>query len=343
MIQQADSTALGHAGEAGIGDEATLSAKQHHQLTPREVASWLPKNATPAQLDSAIQLHIKVSEIHWSQIPDTLHLPGHPRGKSVRDIELPTYYKESFFMKDSLFHPELSAGRPGISGDPIPYAITNDNFFTSLLLGCFILALVAFSQSRSFIFRQAKNFFFVLHDNVTQISETANEIRFQVFLVLQTYLLLAFFLFFYSNTYVGETFMLSPYPVIAIYTGIGFAYFLLKMFLYWFTGWVFFDKKKNRQWLKSFLFIASMEGVALFPVVALQAFFGLSMQAAVIYAIILFVFVKILTFYKIYIIFFRKEGYFLQNILYFCALEMIPMLALWGVIVATNSYLKINF
>ncbi|PTL33833.1 DUF4271 domain-containing protein [Prevotella sp. oral taxon 376] len=343
MIQQADSTTLGHTGEAGLGKEVPRPVKHRRQPTPREVVGWLPENATPAQMDSAIQLHVKPSEIHWSQMPDTLHLPGHPRSKSVRDIGLPTYYKESFFMKDSLFHPELPGGRLGVSGDPIPYAIANDNFFASLLIGCFVLALVAFSQSRKFISRQAKNFFFVPHEHVTQIPETANEIRFQVFLVLQTYLLLALFFFFYSNAYVGEAFMLAPYPVIAIYTGIGFAYFLLKVFLYWFTGWVFFDRRNNVQWLKSFLFIVSMEGVALFPIVVLQAFFGVSMQTTVVYAIVLLVFVKMLTFYKTYIIFFRKKSSFLQNILYFCALEIIPMLALWGVVITINSYLKINF
>lgn len=343
MIQQADSIFSGHTGEAGLGKEVARPARQRHQPTPCEVVSWLPKNATPAQMDSAIQLHVKPSEIHWSQMPDTLHLPGHPRGKSVRDMELPTYYKESFFMKDSLFHPELPGGRLGVSGDPIPYAIANDNFFTGLLIGCFVLALVAFSQSRKFISRQAKNFFFVPHEHVTQIPETANEIRFQIFLVLQTYLLLALFFFFYSNAYVGEAFMLAPYPVIAIYTGVGFSYFLLKVFLYWFTGWVFFDRRNNELWLKSFLFIVSMEGVALFPVVVLQAFFGMPMQTAVIYAIVLLVFVKMLTFYKTYIIFFRKKGSFLQNILYFCALEIIPMLALGGVMITINGYLKINF
>ena len=343
MIQQADSTTLGHTGEAGLGKEVPRPVKHRRQPTPREVVGWLPENATPAQMDSAIQLHVKPSEIHWSQMPDTLHLPGHPRSKSVRDIGLPTYYKESCFKKYSLFQPELPGGRLGVYGDPIPYAIANDNFFASLLIGCFVLALVAFSQSRKFISRQAKNFFFVPHEHVTQIPETANEIRFQVFLVLQTYLLLALFFFFYSNAYVGEAFMLAPYPVIAIYTGIGFAYFLLKVFLYWFTGWVFFDRRNNVQWLKSFLFIVSMEGVALFPIVVLQAFFGVSMQTTVVYAIVLLVFVKMLTFYKTYIIFFRKKSSFLQNILYFCALEIIPMLALWGVVITINSYLKINF
>jgi hypothetical protein len=52
---------------------------------------------------------------------------GHPAGKSFRDVSLPQYYRESFFSKDSLFHPELRGGRMGVSGDPVPYSVSGDN------------------------------------------------------------------------------------------------------------------------------------------------------------------------------------------------------------------------
>ena len=58
----------------GDSGQVTVAPKPH-ELTPKEVLSWLPADATPAQQDSAIQRHIKISEIHWSEQPDTLHLP----------------------------------------------------------------------------------------------------------------------------------------------------------------------------------------------------------------------------------------------------------------------------
>lgn len=339
MKQQADSIAQNATALAS----GMQTARKIHQPTPREVIGWLPKNATPEQMDSAVQLHIKPSEIQWSTRPDTLHLPGHSVGKSFRDVSLPQYYKESFFSKDSLFHPELPGGRLGVAGDPVPYTISGDNFFTSLLLGCFILSMVACSQSRRFIARQAKNFFFVLHDNYTTITETSNEIRFQLFLVLQTCLLLAFGFFFYTRAYIGGTFILEPYQIIGVYSGVIAIYIALKFLAYWFVDWLFFDKKKNEQWLKSLLFIISTEGIALFPMVVLQAYFNLSMQSAIIYTLVIIISIKILTFYKTYIIFFHQKGSFLQNILYFCTLEMVPLLFTWGVLVTNNSYLEINF
>ena len=64
---------------------------------------------------------------------------------------------------------------------------------------------------------------------------------------------------------------------------------------------------------------------------------------SVIYTIIVLVLVKILSFYKSYLIFFKRNGLFLQIILYFCALEVVPLSALWGGLVLISHYLKINF
>lgn len=95
--------------------------------------------------------------------------------------------------------------------------------------------------------------------------------------------------------------------------------------------------------MKAYLFLFSCEGVLLFPVVMLLTYFNLSLDAAIIYALIVVGLVKILSFYKSYIIFFRGNGSFLQIFLYFCALEVVPLFALSGGLVLISHYLKINF
>lgn len=317
---------------------------QSGQLTPKMVLSWLPKDATPAQQDSAIQHHIKPAEIHWSSQPDTLHLPGYPKPvKFGEDIHFLHKYSESFFAKDSLYHPELPWGRQGVAGTPIPYTIASDNFFVSILLGCFILIVMAFSQSRSFILRQAKNFFYVVKGSTTTITETSTEIRFQMVSVLQTALMLALSYFFYTRTHIGETFMVDTYQVIAIYLGVFVAYFAIKSILYAAVNWVFFDKKKNGQWQKSFLFVSAMEGVVLFPMIMLQTFFELPLQTTPYFTLFVVILARLLALFKAHIVFFKDRQFYLQIILYFCGLELIPLLALWGVLATINSYLKIIF
>ena len=212
MMQQADSVII----EAPEAEMAQEPLKYKKELTPKEVLKWLPKNATPAQQDSMIQAHIKPSEIHWSNMPDTLHLPGHQPGKSFLDVSLPQYYRESFFSKDSLFHPELKGGRLGVAGDPIPYTVAGDDFVTALLLFCFLIASIAFTKSRQFIIRQAKTFFRTPSYGTTVITETSSELRFQFFLCLQTCLLIAIGFFLYSRASVGDTFTIDQYQVISI-------------------------------------------------------------------------------------------------------------------------------
>lgn len=94
--------------------------------------------------------------------------------------------------------------------------------------------------------------------------------------------------------------------------------------------------------MKAYLFLVSCEGVLLFPAIMLMTYFGFSIQAAVIYTLIVVGIIKILSFYKCFIIFF-EERRFLQIILYFCALEVVPLFALSGGLVLISHYLKINF
>lgn len=339
MTQQADSITM-EAPEAEVAQEPL---KHTGELTPQQVLKWLPKDATPAQQDSMVRAHIKPSPIHWSEMPDTLHLPGHKPGKSFRDVSLPQYYRESFFAKDSLFHPELKGGRQGVAGDPIPYTVAGDDFITILLVFCFLIACVAYAKSRLFIIRQAKTFFRTPRFGTTEITETSGELRFQMFLGLQTCLLIAIGYFIYSRASISDTFTIDQYQVISIYAGCVAAYFLVKAFLYSLLGWVFFDRKKNEQWMKSYLFLVSCEGVVLFPAIMLMTYFDFSLQAAVVYTLIVVGIAKILSFYKSFIIFFKRKGTFLQIILYFCALEVVPLFALWGGLVLISHYLKINF
>lgn len=341
IFQQADSTAA--AGAAVRQDTAHAGQPAGRVPKPYEVLQKLPPGATPAQQDSAIQAAFHVENTHLSTRPDTLSLPGQDKWISPRDVNLPQYYRETFFSKDSLFYSE-TGGRYGVAGDPVPYTIHGDNTLTALLIGCFIVAMVAFANSRRFFMRQAKYFFREPNSNTTEMTETSAEVRFQFFFVLQACLLLATVSFIYTLECVADTFILSSqYQLVGIFFGIFAAYFLVKLIASWAVNNVFFGRKKSVRWLKSQLFATSVEGIALFPVVLLQAYFDLSIQKAVIYVIFVIVVSKIMLLYKSFVMFFRHKNFFLQIILYFCALEIMPLLSLGGILVKVVDYLKINF
>lgn len=341
MIQPADSLSV--ATTDNVQPVSTPSGGGGW-LTPARVLSWLPRNATPAQQDSAIQAHFKPSEIHWSTRPDTLHLPGHDKGRNMLDVQLPQYYREGFFSNDTLFHPELPGGRYGVAGDPVPYNVRGDNVITLLLLALFVFSVIAFSNSRMFIVRQTRSFFYSHKTDSMEVTETAVELRFQFVLAFMTCLLYSLFFYFHTIAKVGSAFVLpSEYYLIFVFLALFIVYFLLKTVAYSAVNNVFFDRRRNKEWLQTLLFITAMEGVLLFPAVMLQTYFELSLENVETYFIIVLIIVKILTFYKCFVIFFRGKVLYVQIFLYFCALEIVPMLALWGAHDMIVSILKINF
>ena len=336
-----------HVEEILLGEDGLpLHAQpaRHHQPTPAQVLSWLPPGATPEQQDSAIQANIKPSPITWSQQPDTLHLPGHSKGRSWRDVSMPKYYRESYFTGKPWFHPDLFGGRLGVAGDPVPYSIARDNVITLLLLACFVLAMVAYAKSSRFILRQAKDFFRPPRgEKMTAITETSGELRFQFFLVLQSCLLFALIYFFYVQISVADTFVIDQYQVIGVFALIVLAYMAVKGMVYSLVGWVFFDRRQSEAWMKSYLFMLAMEGVCIFPLVMLQAYFEMPVEATLACTAAELTLFKLLALYKSYIIFFRHKGLSLQIFLYFCTLELLPLAALIGALALTADCLKVDY
>ena len=315
-----------------------------HPLTPYQVLRMLPKDATPAQQDSAIQAWFIPGAIAYSQQPDTLHLPGHEPAVDLRIVSLPQYYRENYFSGDSLYHPEVVGGRFGVAGDPVPYTIRGDNMFTSLLLICFAIFIVSLSKARYIIGRQLRHFFYLPHGIDDEVTETGGELRFQLFLALLACLLMAITTYQYAIDFVAQTFVLpNDFLLVMIFLAVFVAYFVLKGGLYSLVNTVFFGNGPNRQWLKTLLFIMATEGVLLFPIVLLVVYFDLPLEKAAYYYGFVFLFTKILAFYKAWSIFFWQNGLFLQIFLYFCALEIVPLLVLAGSLGILMEQLKITF
>ncbi len=310
--------------------------------TPYQVLRLLPKDATPAQQDSAIQAWFEPQEIRYSERPDTLHLPGHDVPRNLMAVDIPQYYRENFFSKDSLYHPELDGGRYGVAGDPVPYTIKNDDMLTGLLLLSFLLIVITFAHSSSFLIKQFKDFF--RNPRGEDNTETGTEIKVQLVFVLLTCIMCSLLYFFYAKTWIADTYILSSeYTLLAIFGIVMTAYFYLKFALYSFVNKIFFDRRMDKKILTTNLFIVSLEGVALFPIVLLLSYFSISPQNAALYCILVVVFVKILTFYKTNTIFFKQNADVLQIILYFCALEIVPLSILWGGLAFIANILKVNF
>ncbi|MBO4849386.1 MAG: DUF4271 domain-containing protein [Prevotella sp.] len=232
----------------------------------------------------------------------------------------------------------------GMSADPAPYFIGTDNLVTALMMVGLFAGIVAIALSWKFIARQVKNFFYLENERTTPVPDTNGELGGQGLLVAGATILLAVVLYCYIVEGRGSGWwMLSRHGILGVCIMSVAAYFLFKAMAYQFVNWVFFDVKKIEQWNKSMLFLTAMEGVAMTPFVMLMLYGGLSLQTTLLALAIVAILVKILTFYKCYLIFFKRMGAFLQIILYFCALELTPLVVLVGLMETFNNNLEINF
>ena len=273
---------------------------------------------------------------------DSAEAAGHAR----YDVggELSRVMKQNFFTsKDSTMRTDLPYHSYGVAGDPVPYTVRGDNAITILLILCFIFFVVSVAHSKQFITKQIKSFFFVSHSSDSN-TETGGELRFQVFLAVVDGLVLAIGSYLLATRAMTSEFMFqTDLTLIAHFFAAFIAFFGLRWLIGTVVNLVFFDVKKNLQWIKAQLLLTACEGVLLFPMLLLQVYFDFSAQNAIYYFGFVLVLNKILTFYKCWLIFFRQNGLFLQNILYFCALEIAPLLAFGGAWLALIDFLKINF
>jgi hypothetical protein len=258
--------------------------------------------------------------------------------------KMPEYNRQSFFAKDTLIYKENQSGRFGIAGDPVPYSVRTDNVLTPLLIfGILMLMYSVRRSSRLFAF-QLRNFFHTVRTDSSIQRETAAEKRYLLYMDVYTAVILGLMFFFYSKAYIAETYVTySEYSLMAIFVGIAMAYFVFEYLLQKLVNNIFFSQHANELWSTSKFLVTAIAGVLLTPMLLLMAYFGLSIENSLIYTLSIVVFVKILLIYKSFIIFFQKTGDFLQNFLYFCALEIVPPLLIWGILVYVANFLKVNY
>ena len=72
------------------------------------------------------------------------------------------FAEEGYFKGNKFFKLERGNNHPdGVSGVLAPYAVSNDNVIAAMLLGCFVMAMVAFSLFEKFHRTADKEFPFV--------------------------------------------------------------------------------------------------------------------------------------------------------------------------------------
>ncbi len=225
-------------------------------------------------------------------------------------------------MSDSL--PAFVASRGhhlGLQGTSLPYSVRSDSMLTILLLLCFVLTVAAVAWAKR---STSQAYLYVL---------------------APTGILLMAFAFFMAGSGYLPSFVVEEHHLAIV--GLLFltimAFFVVKWCVCMAVNLILFDRKKSLQWSKAFLVASTFEGIAMFPLVLLSVYFDLRADLAFFYVIFVLFLNKMLSFYKDWSIFFKQNRGYLQFFLYFCALEITPLLAFCGECQVIVNTIKVNF
>ena len=248
--------------------------------------------------------------------------------------ELISFDDCGFFAGDTLLHAEIPYRPFGFSAIATPFRLRSDGWNVLLLFLCLLLAA-------SLVLRLRKKFRGLLRDVFLPIPGKTDEpmvddpLRYSTRLVAVSLLSLAAAIvtFCYTQHDVGYyPFAETPYILFAAFFLLWLAYFFVKRLMNNFVNWIFFRDEKIFTWKRVYTFLYAMEAI-LFLVVGLAvAFLPVSLDEVLLMAFIPVVFVKILQLFKTYQIFFPKLYGCLHLIVYFCTLEVMPLLVLQQVL-----------
>lgn len=342
IIARTDTTSAHYADVDSLlaGSDSAV----HYSFSPWRIAQQM-QGCTPQQLDSAIQANLPVREKIRSERPDTLSLPGLPGRKPYEAQDRIVSFDEGFFKQNPMLHPELPYRSMGESAVPLPYMLRRDDWVTGSLLLCLVILVLNLSKIRQQLRQQTKEFFSTPKETKGLFAvETGVEGRARLFMIFQLCLLGGVMMFAYSqyelNVFLGQ---LSPRWLLSIYVLSFVAFFILKKIMSAFVNWIFFPKSQQKIWNDSNSYLISVESILFFPLALTFVYFRLPFEKIVWIFLFILLIIKIILAFKTYKIFFSKSYCLFHLFAYLCALEIMPLLALWKTLAIVTENLIVKY
>ncbi|MBQ9284908.1 MAG: DUF4271 domain-containing protein [Bacteroidaceae bacterium] len=324
---------------AHVAADTVMQPHVSHGPEAREVAI----GAEPAA-DSATVATTVVTQREAEQpdsliaLPDSIAEPADTA--ALPAVSLPLLYRgdqslDSLLARDSLLFSSsrVAPGHGvGMTAQALPPALFRNDGVSIALLSCFILTLLYLAGSRRNLRERLYNFFRPKPATASASAAEAETYEW-VHLLLGLQLSLIASLLFYSfavERLSASLINLPPLALVGIYAAVFMLMLIAKQRLYHFVHATFFTESERRRWYESFSLLFIFESLVLFPLALLSVYFDLGLEKVSIILAAVLLFVKILLFFKCFSVFFGKLKGCLHLILYFCALELLPLLFTGG-------------
>ncbi|MBO7119170.1 MAG: DUF4271 domain-containing protein [Bacteroidaceae bacterium] len=245
--------------------------------------------------------------------------------------ELLSFDDCNFFSDDSLLHAEQPYRPYGFGVEATPFRLRQDAWSGLLLLVCLLLAAsLVMRLSRKFKELLRGVFFPIPGKKEEPIVDDPLRYSTRVVAVVLLSLTAAVVTFTYTQHEVGfYLFPETPYILLGALFLLWMGYFLLKRMMSGFVNWVFFRSEKIFTMHRVYTFIYVAEALLSLMLALVVAFLPVPHDEVLILSLCLVIFVKTVLLFKTYQIFFPKMYGTLHLIVYFCTLEIMPLLVLW--------------
>lgn len=225
-----------------------------------------------------------------------------------------------------------------VPGTLLGYSLRTDSWVTGTLLLTFFLAAYSIARSRHFLQQQLRDFF-RLRQRANLFADAADSQSSGWFYLLTQYsLIVALISFEYMALQRPERLeQASPYAFMGVSVGVVFAYNVVKQILYAWVGHTFFEQGQRQQWRSAFRLSLLVESLLLFALLLLTVYFALDYALAMTLFLAVLGLVLVIRWYKQQAIFFGYRFGYVHGFLYFCTLEITPLVGLWYALHAAEA------
>ena len=265
------------------------------------------------------------------------------------------FYKESYISHTPYYHEEVSGGRSGEAGIPVSTTLPTDSLVLTVFFIFAIAIIGIFRRSWRYTRFMLHNYWNTARWEAYDLRESIKEARYHWPLYVISIVLIASVVYIGMSHYLQwETSALYEYdeqcldimgtklfiPNIiryAIITGELLLFFAFKASVQHIANLFFFSHDNRRLWGITIRFHFAILGVLILPALIAHILLHLHPINLLAYTVIIFTLTKINGFIRTYTIFFSKKSLYFKYFLYLCALEIMPIAILAGILAATFS------
>lgn len=264
---------------------------------------------------------------------------------AVTGMEFRPDLVDGFFHDNTLLHPELPYRTWGQAAEPRPYSLQRDDIVVGALLIALCILIYCFNKTKQQLKQQTKDFFFATREHKSLFPvETSIENYTRKITIILLSLLGGLAIFAYAQHTFNFFFVqLSPHMMMGLYVVSLLAMFAVKRIMSSLVNWIFFPKSQQKTWNDACAYLNYVEVLLFFPLLIIYIFFIAPFEKTVTLFLFILLSIKFLLTFKAYNIFFSKSYGVLHLFAYLCALEIMPLLALWKLLAIMTENLIVKY